>query len=62
MPEQINGDEFLVGERWLVIIAQPLNFQVGMAIVSLTDPDIELDELMFHKPNSTTLCRAALNS
>src|SRR5215813_15556757 len=29
-----------------------------MFIVSLADPDIELNELMFHKPNSTTLCRA----
>ena len=30
-----------------------------MFIVDLTDPDIELDELIFHKPNSTTLCRSA---
>jgi hypothetical protein len=30
-----------------------------MFIVDLTDPDIELNELMFHKPNSTTLCRSA---
>jgi len=30
-----------------------------MFIVDLTDPDIELDELIFHKPDSTTLCRPA---
>ena len=29
-----------------------------MFIVNATDPDIELDELIFHKPNSTTLCRS----
>jgi hypothetical protein len=27
-----------------------LKFQNGMFIVTATDPDIELDELMFHNP------------
>ncbi len=29
-----------------------------MFIVDLTGPDIELDELIFDKPNSITLCRS----
>lgn len=33
-------------------------FHHRVFIVDLTDPDIELDELYFHKPNSTTLCRS----
>ena len=50
MTEEIDGDEFLIGESRLVIIAHALNFQERMFIVNSTDPDIELDELMFHNP------------
>ena len=27
MTKQIDSDEFLVGENWLMVVAQPLNFQ-----------------------------------
>lgn len=50
MTEQIDGYEFLVSESGLVIIAHALKFQGRMFIVNSTDPDIGLNELMFHNP------------
>jgi hypothetical protein len=50
MTEEIDGDEFMISESRLAVIAHPLNFQNGMFIVTATAPDIELDELMFHNP------------
>ena len=55
MTEDVNGHQLLIGKGWLAIIARALIFQVWAFIVSLADPQIEFDELVFHKLNSTTL-------
>jgi hypothetical protein len=52
--EQIDGDKFLVREPGAEV-AQPLIFQVGLSIVSPADAQVEGDELLFHKLNSTPL-------
>lgn len=58
MPKRVDGKQFLVSEGRFVVVAHTLKFEVRMFIVDLTGPDIELDELIFDKPNSITLCRS----
>src|SRR5215213_340827 len=57
--EEVDGHQFLVGEAGLAVVAHALRSQVRAGIVSPADPQIELDELLFHKLNSTTPCGSA---
>ena len=50
--EQINGCEFLVRQKWAEV-TQALIFQGGLVMVSPADVQVESDELLFHKLNST---------
>ena len=58
MAEQIDSYEFLVRETGAEV-AQALIFQVGLVIVSPADAQVEGDELLFHKLNSTPLLPSA---
>jgi len=48
MTEQINRDEFLIGKPGLEI-TQALRFQRALIIVDLTDKQIKLNQLVFHR-------------
>jgi hypothetical protein len=52
--EQINGYEFLVRQKGAEVTQSSI-FQVGLVVVSPADAQVESDELLFHKLNSTPL-------
>src|SRR5438270_1796513 len=58
VPEEVDGYKLLVRKAWTEV-TQSLIFQVGLAIVSPADVQVESDELLFHKLNSTPLLPSA---
>ena len=58
VPEQIDGYEFLVRETGTKV-RETLIFQSWVFIVSPADAQVESDELLFHKLNSTPLLPSA---
>ncbi len=54
MPEKPDTDEFLVGKFGFGIIAGALKTSVGTSIVNLTDKQIKLNQLIFHRQENST--------
>ena len=54
MPEKPDTNEFLVSKIRLGIITEALKTGVGTSIVNLTDKQIKLNQLIFHKQENST--------
>lgn len=61
MSKELNGQQLLVGKSWFGIIAQTLKTSFGRRILGLTDKQVDLNQLIFHKQENLSKSSVCLS-